>query len=80
MQVRGSDVLFSSEEKEESWCGAPGRACVDCTRAVVGRDRDSKCADRLMTTSLAEKIAELSRLVRTMWPKRDYEIYLVICC
>ena len=71
MQLRGSEVLFTSEEKNDTWCGAEGRACVDCTRDIAGRDRDTKCADRLVTATLAEKIAKLSRYVRAVWPKSN---------
>lgn len=72
VQLRGAQVLFTSEEKNDTWCGAENRSCVDCTNDIAGRERDTKCADRLMTPSLAEKISKLSRYVRAVWPRSQY--------
>ena len=69
-QMFGNSVLFASEEAESAqWCGYPGRQCVRCTNNVVGDDDVLKCADRMMTSTLASSTSLLGKYVTAEWPQ-----------
>ncbi|XP_052773072.1 uncharacterized protein LOC128211950 [Mya arenaria] len=70
-QLWGDFIMFAVEEGENAtWCGTPGRACVDCRQHVVGDDVASVCADRLVSTELAATLTHLAKFVKAEWPDR----------
>lgn len=69
-QLWGNYVLFESEEANATWCGQPGKACVDCSDHVVGNTDADKCADRLMNSDLAASVTRLAKFVEAEWPDR----------
>ncbi|VDI62410.1 Hypothetical predicted protein [Mytilus galloprovincialis] len=75
-QMVGSDVLFASEEADTAvWCGYPGRLCARCTTKPAGYDDVDKCADRMMTSSLASKTSLLGKYVSSEWPNRKLIVH-----
>ncbi len=56
--VAGLSYIFSDEERDASWCGSPGRPCLDC-RGASDVSIFDQCADRIMCPILAEKLFEL---------------------
>ena len=53
--VAGLSYIFSDEERDASWCGSPGRPCLDC-RGASDVSIFDQCADRIMCPILAEKL------------------------
>ncbi|XP_071181101.1 uncharacterized protein [Mytilus edulis] len=75
-QMVGSDVLFASEEADTAvWCGYPGRSCARCTTKPAGYNDVDKCADRMMTSSLASKTSLLGKYVTSEWPNRKLIVH-----
>lgn len=70
-QLVGNSILFASEEATTAtWCGYPGRPCIRCTDKIAGHDDALKCADRMMTSSLASTTSLLGKCVTAEWPDR----------
>ena len=68
-QLVGNSILFASEEATTAtWCGYPGRPCIRCTDKIAGYDDALKCADRMMTSSLASTTSLLGKYVTAEWP------------
>ena len=71
MQLQGDLILFAPEGAPgDSWCGQPGRTCLDCTHDVVGSDATSKCSTRMTSQTLAVKLDRLAHWVQHDWPDR----------
>ncbi|KAJ8312551.1 hypothetical protein KUTeg_009924 [Tegillarca granosa] len=71
-QLFGDFILFASEESQADWCGDEFRSCISCVNKTVGDEEDaySKCADRMMTTTMATHITKLGRFIKAEWPTR----------
>eukprot|EP00118_Oscarella_pearsei_P021009 m.233549 g.233549 ORF g.233549 m.233549 type:complete len:2254 (+) comp40090_c2_seq1:205-6966(+) len=68
VQYPGSQVAFSSEEKDDAWCGWSNRKCVDCRTQTKGYSMMMKCADRVMSMRLMNRLAILQRMVAKELP------------
>ena len=70
LQFAGDQALFENEERSEQWCGVPSVSCVDCRWSIAGSSTQLKCADRMMSERLEDRVWRLARLVKREWPKR----------
>ncbi|KAH3802556.1 uncharacterized protein LOC127837090 [Dreissena polymorpha] len=73
-QLWGNYVLFSAEERNATWCGNRGRACVDCRDHVVSDTVNDACADRIVSTELAASVSRLAKFIEAEWPDRKLVI------
>ena len=67
VQMMGGVILFLSEESSHDWCGEPGRECIECVSGIKGKDDVMKCADRMMSKTLAVKLDRLGHWIIEEW-------------
>ena len=79
IQFAGDQALFENEERSEQWCGVPGASCVDCRWSIAGSSTKLKCADRMMSERLEDRVWRLAQLVKREWPKRKFDFYRSLC-
>lgn len=69
--MSGDQVAFANEERGAKWCGRPDRSCVDCRTSIAGSSEELRCADRVMTERLADRILTLGRLVKQKYSNKS---------
>jgi len=73
----GDAILFAGEEDNNAtWCGEPGRQCMNCT--AHASNNDDACADRMVSTELAVGLSRLMKFVQAEWPDSKY-LQLITC-